>query len=138
MPQDREGRLSTEPFERDQRSERAPVAAPAEMHVRGVSTRKVQAVTAELCGHRFSASSISAINQRLDASLARSAGRHLAEACPYLIPNDHDVLRHHPALAVLAGKSTLSRLELGRPAPSRYHKIGHDPAAIENSVRNPG
>ena len=59
--------------------------------------------------------------------------------------NDHDELRHDPLLAVLAGKlaarrkdcapvagkSTLNRLELSRPEPSRYHKIAHDPAAIE-------
>ena len=31
----------------------------------------------------------------------------------------------------MAGKSTLNRLELSRPEPTRYHKISHDPAAIE-------
>jgi hypothetical protein len=51
----------------------------------GVSTRKVKAITEELCGHSFSASSISAINQRLDASLAQFADRTLGEAFPYLI-----------------------------------------------------
>ena len=59
--------------------------------------------------------------------------------------NDHDELRHDPMMAVLAGKldarrrdcapvagkSTLNRLELSRPEPSRYHKISHDPAAFE-------
>jgi len=59
--------------------------------------------------------------------------------------NDHDDLRHDPTLAVLvgkltarrsdcaplAGKSTLNRLELSRPVPTRYHKVSHDPAAIE-------
>jgi hypothetical protein len=59
--------------------------------------------------------------------------------------NDHDVLRHDPMFSVLAGKleagrkrcapvagkSTLNRLELSRPEATRYHKIGHDPAAIE-------
>ena len=85
VPQDREGRFSTDLFERDQRSERALVAALAEMYVQGVSTRKVKAITEELCGHRFSASSISAINKRLDASLAQFAGRRLEEAYPYLI-----------------------------------------------------
>ena len=85
VPQDRTGRFSTELFERYQRSERALVAALAEMYVQGVSTRKVKAITEELCGHSFSASSISAMNQRLDASLAQFAGRPLAEAFPYLI-----------------------------------------------------
>jgi len=59
--------------------------------------------------------------------------------------NDHDELRHDPVLAVLAGKlsakrsdcaplagkSTLNRLELSRPTATRYHKVSHDPTAIE-------
>ena len=72
-------------FERYQRSERALVAALAEMYVQGVSTRKVKAITEELCGHSFSASSISTINKRLDQSLAQFAARPLSEAFPYLI-----------------------------------------------------
>jgi Transposase DDE domain group 1 len=58
---------------------------------------------------------------------------------------DHDELRHDPIMALLAGKlaakrsdcaplagkSTLNRLELSRPEPTPYHKISHDPAAIE-------
>jgi putative transposase len=85
VPQDRAGRFSTELFERYQRSEKALVAALAEMYVQGVSTRKVKAITEELCGHSFSASAISAINIRLDEELAQFAGRRLDEACPYLI-----------------------------------------------------
>jgi putative transposase len=85
VPQDRDGRFSTELFERYQRSERALVAALAEMYVQGVSTRKVKAITEELCGHSFSASSISAINKKLDESLAQFARRRLTEAFPYLI-----------------------------------------------------
>lgn len=85
VPQDRNGRFSTELFERYQRSEQALVATLAEMYVQGVSTRKVKAITEELCGHSVSASAISAINKRLDASLAAFAGRQLAEPFPYLI-----------------------------------------------------
>ncbi|WP_202332234.1 IS1380 family transposase [Mesorhizobium sp. L-8-3] len=72
--------------------------------------------------------------------------RVLALALGYEDLNDHDELRHDPVMAVLAGKlearrhkkcaalagkSTLNRLELSRPQPSRYHRISHDPAAIE-------
>ncbi len=60
--------------------------------------------------------------------------------------NDHDELRHDPIMATLAGKlkahredcapvagkSTLNRLELSRPMPTKYHKISHDPVAIED------
>ncbi len=59
--------------------------------------------------------------------------------------NAHDELRHDPVMAILAGKlearredcapvagkSTLNRLELSRPLPTRYHKISHDAAMIE-------
>src|SRR6516165_5493978 len=66
VPQDRDGRFSTELFERYQRSEQALVATLAEMYVQGVSTRKVKAITEELCGHAFSASAISArVSERL-------------------------------------------------------------------------
>jgi putative transposase len=85
IPQDRQGHFSTQLFERYQRSEKALVSALAEMYVQGVSTRKVKAITEELCGHTFSAATISAINQTLDASLEKFAKRPLEEAYPYLI-----------------------------------------------------
>jgi putative transposase len=85
VPQDRDGRFSTEVFERYQRSEKALVSALAEMYVQGVSTRKVKAITEELCGHSFSASSISRINKTLDEELERFATRPLEEPYPYLI-----------------------------------------------------
>ena len=85
VPQDRSGRFSTELFERYQRSEKALVAALAEMYVQGVSTRKVKAITEELCGHSFSASAISDATARLDGALTAFAERRLEEAYPYLI-----------------------------------------------------
>jgi transposase-like protein len=85
VPQDRDGRFSTELFARYQRSEQALVSSLAEMYVQGVSTRKVKAITEELCGHAFSASAISEINKTLDARLAAFATRRLEEAFPYLI-----------------------------------------------------
>jgi putative transposase len=85
VPQDRQGRFSTQLFERYQRSEKALVSALAEMYVAGVSTRKVKAITEELCGHAFSASTISTINQRLDGELEAFARRRLEEAYPYLV-----------------------------------------------------
>jgi len=85
IPQDRQGHFSTQIFERYQRSEKALVSALAEMYIQGVSTRKVKAITEELCGHAFSASAISAVNKTLDESLERFAKRPLEEAYPYLI-----------------------------------------------------
>jgi putative transposase len=85
IPQDRSGRFSTELFERYQRSEKALVSALAEMYVQGVSTRKVKAVTEELCGHSFSATSISEATAKLDESLKAFFGRRLEETFPYVI-----------------------------------------------------
>lgn len=85
VPQDRAGQFSTQVFEQYQRSEKALVAALAQMYVQGVSTRKVAAITEELCGHEFSASSISAITARLDAQLEEFSRRPLTEVFPYVI-----------------------------------------------------
>jgi putative transposase len=85
VPQDRQGHFSTQLFERYQRSEKALVSALAEMYVQGVSTRKVKAVTEELCGHSFSASAISSVNKSLDEALERFAKRALEETYPYLV-----------------------------------------------------
>jgi len=82
----------------------------------------------------------------VEHSVARLVGQRIhGLALGYEDLNDHDELRHDPMMAVLAGKleagradcapvagkSTLNRLELSRPEPSRYHKISHDAAAIE-------
>jgi len=85
VPQDRAGHFSTQVFEQYQRSEKALVAALAQMYVQGVSTRKVAAITEELCGHEFSASSISAITARLDAQLEQFSRRALSQAFPYVV-----------------------------------------------------
>ena len=85
VPQDRAGRFSTEVFERYQRSEKALVAALVEMYVQGVSTRKVKAISEELCGHEFSASTVSALNTKLDGELERFARQPLEEEYPYVM-----------------------------------------------------
>ena len=85
VPQDRQGHFRTEVFERYQRSEKALVGALAEMYVQGVSTRKVKAITEELCGHEFSAATVSRINESLDGELTKFAERRLEEDYPYLI-----------------------------------------------------
>ena len=55
------------------------------MYIRGVSTRKVKAISEELCGHSFSASAISGFNKKLDEELGRFARRELDGDYPYLI-----------------------------------------------------
>lgn len=102
-------RFSTELFERDQRSDKALLAALAEMDIQGVPTRKVKAITEELAGHSFSASSISPIVKKLDGELSCFARRRLTEPFPYLILDaryekvrvDHVI--HSPAVLIAIG-----------------------------------
>jgi putative transposase len=108
VPQDRNGRFSTEVFERYQRSEKALVAALTQMYIQGVSTRKVKAISEELCGHSFSASAISEINKKLDAELGRFARRQLDCEYPYLILDaryekvrENGVIRSHAVLVAI-------------------------------------
>ncbi len=85
VPQDRDGTFSTELFARYQRSEQALVTTLMEMYLQGVSTRKVAAITEELCGTSFSKSQVSALVGRLDTELVAWRTRPLtAAAYPYL------------------------------------------------------
>ena len=103
VPQDRQGRFSTQLFERHQRSgDGPPDPAPRncgqiakgrslcpkgstggcwQMDVQGVSTRRNKTITGELCGHGFSASAISGMNVKLDGELERFARRTLEQRC---------------------------------------------------------
>lgn len=85
IPRDREGKFSTELFERYQRSEKALLTALSEMYIQGVSTRKIKAITEELCGHEFSASTVSNINKTLDEQLNAFGQRMLQARYPYVI-----------------------------------------------------
>ena len=53
VPQDRAGQFSTQVFEQYQRSEKALVAALAQMYVQGVSTRKVRRSPRSYAGTRL-------------------------------------------------------------------------------------
>ena len=86
VPQSRDGEFSTELFSRFQRSEQALVLAMMEMVLQGVSTRKVERVTQELCGESFSKSTVSRLCTNLDARVQSWNGRRLdGQAFPFLI-----------------------------------------------------
>jgi putative transposase len=85
VPQDRSGVFSTQLFSLYQRSEQALVMTMIEAYVQGVSTRKLKSVTEELCGHRFSPSTISDMVKRLDDKLKAFSDRALECEYPYLI-----------------------------------------------------
>ena len=85
VPQDRGGTFSTSLFERYQRSDKALVLALMEMYVKGVSTRKVAAITEALCGRSFSSQLVSKLAKCLDEKVAEWRSRPLEGTYPYLI-----------------------------------------------------
>ena len=79
IPQVRESGFYPSALEKGLRSERALVSTLAEMYVQGVSTRKVKAITEELCGIDISASQVSRATAQLDAILQEWRERPLGE-----------------------------------------------------------
>jgi len=90
IPRDRAGLFRPSLFAKYERSEQALVLAMIEMYVHGVSTRKVSAVVEALCGTTISASEISALTRKLDATLITWRERSLADTSyPALIVDAH-------------------------------------------------
>lgn len=86
VPQTRDGSFNTEIFKRYQRHEQAFVLGLMEMYLQGVSTRKVAAITEELCGVSFSKSTVSQLCVELDARLMAWKNRPLKDKkYPFLI-----------------------------------------------------
>lgn len=79
VPQVREGGFYPQALEKGQRSERALTLALAEMYVQGVSTRKVKAITEQLCGTEISSSQVSRAAGLLDETLKAWRSRPLGE-----------------------------------------------------------
>jgi putative transposase len=85
IPRHRNGQFSTELFSRYQRSEQALVLAMMEMVINGVSTRKVELITEELCGKKFSKSTVSSLCQSLDPMVEAFKTRPLEKHYPFVL-----------------------------------------------------
>jgi putative transposase len=70
IPQVRDGSFYPQALEKGLRSERALTLTLAEMYVTGVSTRKVKAITEQLCGCEISSTQVSRATAQLDEGLA--------------------------------------------------------------------
>jgi putative transposase len=88
VPQVRKGDFYPSALERGIRSERALKLALAEMYVQGVSTRKVTAITEQLCGIEVSSTQVSQAAALLDEQLQAWRERPLGR-CPYLYLDAH-------------------------------------------------
>ena len=85
VPRHRNGDFSTTMFQRYQRSEQALVLAMIEMVINGVSTRKIENITQELCGKSFSKSTVSKLCEHLDPIVAAFRNRPLEKHYPFVI-----------------------------------------------------
>ncbi len=83
VPQVRNGDFYPHALERGTRSERAFKLALAEMYVQGVSTRKVKAITEQLCGFEVTSSQVSRATAELDEHFKQWRERALGEM-PYV------------------------------------------------------
>ncbi len=79
VPQVREGGFYPQSLEKGQRSERALKLALAEMYIQGVSTRKVAAITEQLCGFGVTSAQVSRATIALDEQLAQWRKRPLSQ-----------------------------------------------------------
>jgi len=79
VPQVREGGFYPSALEKGLRSERALTITLAEMYVQGVSTRKVKAITEQLCGVEISATQVSRATAQLDEVLQEWRERPLGK-----------------------------------------------------------
>jgi transposase-like protein len=79
IPQVRSSEFYPSALERGTRSERALKLALAEMYVQGVSTRKVKAITEQLCGFEVSSSQVSRATAELDEHFKQWRERALGQ-----------------------------------------------------------
>ena len=95
-------------LEKGERSERALKVAIAEMYIQGVSTRKITAITEELCGFEISSSQVSRCTALLDEELKKFRERPLKDTYAYVyfdamyekIRYDHSVIGMATLIAI--------------------------------------
>ncbi|WP_243342971.1 IS256 family transposase [Anaerococcus sp. AGMB09787] len=86
VPRTRDGKFSTEVFERYQRNEKALLATMLEMYIQGVSTRKVSKVIENMCGKTYSKSFVSSLTKELDEEVKLWRNSDLSTITyPYII-----------------------------------------------------
>ena len=117
IPQVREGGFYPQALEKGLRSERAFTLALAEMYVQGVSTRKVKAITEQLCGVNVSSTMVSQAAAQLDEELEKWRERPLGEI-PFLFLDAYyeqvreDGQVRHLAILVAVGITPAGKREI--------------------------
>ncbi len=129
VPQVREGGFYPQALEKGLRSERALTLALAEMYVQGVSTRKVKAITEQLCGVDVSSTQVSRAAAEMDSELEKWRERPLGEY-PYLFLDayyeqvrEDGQVRHLAVLVAIAVTPTGKREILGVSVSLSEHEV---------------
>ena len=129
IPQVREGGFYPQALEKGLRSERALTLALAEMYVQGVSTRKVKAITEQLCGVEVSSSQVSRAAAEMDSELEKWRERPLGEY-PYLFLDayyeqvrEDGQVRHLAVLVAVAVTPSGKREILGVSVSLSEHEV---------------
>jgi putative transposase len=129
IPQVREGGFYPQALEKGLRSERALTLALAEMYVQGVSTRKVKAITEQLCGSSVSSAMVSQAAAQMDEELAKWRERPLGEYSYLFLDAYYEQVREdgqvrHSAVLVAVGINLQGKREiLGVSVSLSEHEI---------------
>lgn len=132
VPQVREGGFYPSSLEKGLRSERALKLALAEMYVQGVATRRVAAITEQLCGVSVSAAQVSKAAAELDACLEAWRNRPLGQFRYLYLDARYESVRldgHIQDVAVL--------IALGVDAAGKRHLLGVSVSLSEAEVHWP-
>jgi transposase-like protein len=114
VPQVREGGFYPNALEKGTRVEKALKLALAEMYVQGVSTRKVAAITEQLCGFEVTSTQVSRASAELDGMMEQWRKRPLG-CFPYLIFDArYEKVRHGGCVVDLAVLIAIGVDESGR------------------------
>jgi putative transposase len=129
IPQVRNSDFYPQALERGTRSERAVKLALAEMYVQGVSTRKVKAITEQLCGFEVSSSQVSRATAALDEHFKQWRERPLGEMAYLQVDARYEKVREG---GLVIDEAVLQAI--GIDAEGRRHSLGVSVSRSEAEV----
>jgi len=129
VPQVREGGFSPQSLDKGVRSERALKLAVAEMYVQGVSTRKVAAITEQLCGFEVSSTQVSRAAAELDTVLTAWRTRPLGTSRSLYLDARYEKVRQDGQV-----RDAAVLLASGVDAPGKRAVLGVSVALSEQEV----
>lgn len=102
VPQVRDGDFYPTCMEKGEKVERALRVALAEAYVQGVSTRRMKALTEELCGKEISSTQVSRCAQVLDEEISKFKNRPLGSYCYLYLDAQYEKVRCEGAVRSLS------------------------------------